>query len=76
VCSRSDSGTATPADGQIMDEKHAQDLAERFRLAGSQTAEVSELQGDEARDFVFVADRPVLLESFKVNGDSARLAES
>ncbi|NOU26850.1 MAG: hypothetical protein HOO96_02995, partial [Polyangiaceae bacterium] len=55
-----------------MDERQAKDLGERFRRAVSKAAGVEELQNADARDFVFVADRPVLIGSFKVSASGLR----
>lgn len=55
-----------------MDDKQARDLGERFRRAADASGDVEELQGADARDFVFIADRPQLVGSFKVGGSGPR----
>ena len=55
-----------------MDEKQARDLGERFRRAADASGDVEELHGADARDFVFIADRPQLVGSFKVGGSGPR----
>lgn len=55
-----------------MDDKQAHDLGERFRRAATKGGAVEELQGADARDFVFVAERPQLVGSFKISGAGPR----
>jgi len=55
-----------------MDEKQARDLGDRLRRGIGKSADVEELHGDDARDFVFVADRPVLVGTFKVTAPGLR----
>ncbi len=50
-----------------MDATQAKDLGARLRRAVAKRDGVEELEGSDARDFVFVADRKVLVGSFKVN---------